>query len=323
MDFPFPGREPFSHRHDRPFPPVYSLPQVSASRLTSHARQRGRVGAAPGVSPPAPRPGPSTPPGPVLPLTPPSSVSLRQLQPIQSDDDSNAAQQSSELHEQIRPYTPVPTVDSVFNSMKNYLIPPQARCSLPFPPLFRIGNISLDRFEDFLCTHGECALLNHTKFDYEPSGGLITVCAPPTPYHDCSPSFLQTILSQLHRSGFNTPARQDTLQVTQISWRAPDGSDLVPDAAVTVLDEREEATAPPRLFPTMVVEVANSQLYEDAVKKVRRWFRASASRPAHQLHRKRPAHRRTVFHRGVPLPPHCPDVGHRLGLLHRGVSHAV
>lgn len=42
----------------------------------------------------------------------------------------------------------------------------------------------------------------------------------------------------------------------------------MPDAAVVVIDDE----APPRLWPTIVVEVANSQLYEDALAKVKRWF---------------------------------------------------
>lgn len=269
MNFPFPGRQPSRQLNHRPFAPRYSLPQLSSSRFTSHARKGGRVTATPGASSVA---GPSTPPGPVLLLTPPSS-SLRQLGPIASDD-FDIVQQLDETQELGQP--PSSSVDSVFTEIKHYLLPAKARRLMPCAPLFRIFNVALDTFEVFLSTHGECALLNHTKIEYDPSARLITVCAPPTPYHDCSPSFLQTVLSQLQQNGFDTPSRQETLQVTQISWRAPDGSYLVPDAAVTVLDEREDATAPPRLFPTIVVEVANSQLYDDAVKKVRRWFRASA-----------------------------------------------
>lgn len=240
----------------------------------SLAKKRGRVGTAPAPATPSfiAVAGPSTPPAAILPLTPPSSCSVRPLAPIASDDyDPNDPQTL------ILPSSPSLSVDSVFRNIEKYLLPARLRCS---PPLLRLPNIPLRTFEDFLSTHGETALLNHTKLEYEPSGGLITVCAPPTPYHDCSPSFLQSVLTQLGRTGFDTPARQDTLHVTQISWRAPDGSYLVPDAAITVLVEDDNAatttTAPPRLFPTIVVEVANSQLYDDAVKKARRWFRASA-----------------------------------------------
>lgn len=272
MEFPFSAREPFREFADTRFSPRCSLPQAtssSSSSITSHARKRGPVEATPR---PFSAAGPSTPTGPVLPLTPPSS-SLRKVETIPSDD-FDVAQQLDEPDELIQPLSP--SVHSVFTEIKYYLRPAKTRYLKSCPPLLRIPDVALDTFEDFLSTHGECALLNHTKIEYEPAARLITVCAPPTPYHDCSPSFLQAVLSQLHQTGFDTPSRQESLQVTQISWRAPDGSYLVPDAAVTVLDEREDATAPPRLFPTIVVEVANSQLYDDAVKKARRWFRASA-----------------------------------------------
>lgn len=220
---------------------------------------------------------PSTPPGAVLPLTPPSSCTVPEVERISSVDNASVTQQPVELHDLSLPCTPSPSVASVFNDIEHYLLPAKSRGALPCAPILRLDNITLATFEDFLSTHGEYPLFNHTKIEYQPSAGLITVCAPPTPYHDCSPPFLQAVLSQLARSGFDTPARQDTLQVTQISWRGSDGSYLVPDAAITVLDESEDATAPPpRLFPTIVVEVANSQQYDDAVKKARRWFRASA-----------------------------------------------
>lgn len=59
------------------------------------------------------------------------------------------------------------------------------------------------------------------------------------------------------------------LRVTRVSWRASDGSYLVPDAAVSVMG------AHPRLWPPLVVEVANTQTYESATAKVARWFIAS------------------------------------------------
>lgn len=46
---------------------------------------------------------------------------------------------------------------------------------------------------------------------------------------------------------------------------------MVPDAAVVVLP----LDAEPRLWPTIVVEVANSQSYDDVLAKVKRWFRNS------------------------------------------------
>lgn len=75
----------------------------------------------------------------------------------------------------------------------------------------------------------------------------------------------------MHSTSFDTPARLKTLQVTQISWEATNGSVLCPDAAVAVMSPEEES----RLWPTIVAEVANSQSYESALAKIRRWFRAS------------------------------------------------
>lgn len=46
---------------------------------------------------------------------------------------------------------------------------------------------------------------------------------------------------------------------------------MVPDAAVVVMP----LDGPPRLWPTIVVEVANSQGYDDVLAKVKRWFRNS------------------------------------------------
>lgn len=83
------------------------------------------------------------------------------------------------------------------------------------------------------------------------------------------PSFLQETLTSLRGTPFDTPARQRMLRVTQVSWRAPDGSYLVPDAAVSVMGSH------PRLWPPLVVEVANTLTYESATAKVARWFIAS------------------------------------------------
>lgn len=123
-------------------------------------------------------------------------------------------------------------------------------------------------FEQFLDDHGEAIREQHLKLEYIAASCQIIVYGPPAPYHDCTPVFLQKVLFGLRRTAFDTPSRQDTLAVREIPFRAPDGSFLEPDAAVVVLDD----DAPPRLWPTIVVEVANTQPYEDAVAKVKRWF---------------------------------------------------
>lgn len=56
--------------------------------------------------------------------------------------------------------------------------------------------------------------------------------------------------------------------VREIGFRTRGGSIMVPDAAVVVMPLDGE----PRLWPTIVVEVTNSQGYDDVLAKVKRWF---------------------------------------------------
>lgn len=136
--------------------------------------------------------------------------------------------------------------------------------------VLRHANITTVAFNNFLDVPILHTLMGRSKIESISSSSHIYIYAPPQPYHDCSPPFLRRVLQ---RTSFDTAARQDTLQVCQSSWRAPDGSYLVPDAAVAVLDI--ESDEPPRLWPTIVVEVARSKTYHTAVEKVTRWFRAS------------------------------------------------
>lgn len=140
-------------------------------------------------------------------------------------------------------------------------------------PFMLLNDVSITAFDDFLEAHAEASILKKINIEYLASAHQIIVCAPPKPYHDCSPPSLQRVLQSLQRSTFDTAARQNTLQVCQSARRAPNGSCLVPDAAVAVFDPTSTATQ--RLWPTIVVEVANSQSYENAVAKLLRWFKAS------------------------------------------------
>lgn len=123
-------------------------------------------------------------------------------------------------------------------------------------------------FESFLDEHGDAIRMEHIKLEYDGTSCRIIVYGPPIPYHDCTPVFLQKVLIGLQGTAFDTPARQDTLSVREIAFRSRDRSFIMPDAAVVVIDDE----APPRLWPTIVVEVANTQSYENAVGKIQRWF---------------------------------------------------
>lgn len=126
-------------------------------------------------------------------------------------------------------------------------------------------------FEEFLVLHGEADILKGIKLEYDSRSCHIIMSPPPTPYHDCTPFFLQSTLFSLRDTPFDTPARQRSLVVREIAFRTRGGSFMVPDSAVVVMPLDGE----PRLWPTIVVEVANSQDYGDVLAKVKRWFRNS------------------------------------------------
>lgn len=157
-----------------------------------------------------------------------------------------------------------PSPRAILDEMTKFLRP-----RTPHPPQLEIAHVSSTTFNDFLTRYAESPLLNHTKLDYDAPNHRIILCAPPTPYHDCMPSFLQETLTSLRGTPFDTAPRQRTLRVTQVSWRAPNGSYLVPDAAISVMGPQ------PRVWPSLVVEVANTQTYESATAKVARWFTMS------------------------------------------------
>lgn len=159
----------------------------------------------------------------------------------------------------------LPSPDTLFRTILHDL--PQCRGDSAMRPI-HIDLVSPAVFEQFLNDHGDAIRQQHLKLEYVASSCRIIVYGPPTPYHDCTPFFLQKVLFGLQGTAFDTPARQDTLAVREISFRSRDGSFLVPDAAVVVIDDE----APPRLWPTIVVEVANTQSYDDALAKINRWF---------------------------------------------------
>lgn len=162
-----------------------------------------------------------------------------------------------------------PSPDELFRTIIHHLRHRPGESAIEAPQaLIHIDLISRTVFETFLNDHGDAIRQQHLKLEYDAASSRIIVYGPPTPYHDCTPFFLQKVLFALQSTDFDTPARQDTLAVREISFRSRDGSFLVPDAAVVVIDDE----APPRLWPTIVVEVANTQSYEDAVEKVKRWF---------------------------------------------------
>lgn len=132
----------------------------------------------------------------------------------------------------------------------------------------RITDVTPANFEAFLTSHCYDDLLKGVDLEYDALAGQIIMCPPPAPYHDCTPVFLQSVLIGLRSTPFDTPARQRTLSVREIRFRSPNGSYMVPDAAVVVLSVEGDV----RVWPTIVVEVANTQAYDDVVDKVRRWF---------------------------------------------------
>ncbi|KAL0631924.1 hypothetical protein Q9L58_009209 [Maublancomyces gigas] len=83
--------------------------------------------------------------------------------------------------------------------------------------------------------------------------------------------FLQRVLNRLISTPFDTPKRQRSLTIRWLAYRSRDRSYMVPDTAVAIAPR--DGTV--RLWPTIVVEVANSQSYEYVLAKVKRWFRKS------------------------------------------------
>lgn len=126
-------------------------------------------------------------------------------------------------------------------------------------------------FDAFLAHDRDAPILKRIKLEYDARSCRITMCPPPLPYHDCTPYFLQSALFAMRGTGFDTPARQRSLVVREVAFRSSDGSYMVPDAAVVVTP----VGSPARVWPTIVVEVANTQGYEAAVAKVKRWFAKS------------------------------------------------
>lgn len=163
-----------------------------------------------------------------------------------------------------------PSADSIFHQLSNHVL--QHRNAHHYDRhQIQIPHVSLSNFEAFLALHGEANILKGIKLEYDSYSGHIIMCPPPTPYHDCTPYFLQSTLFALRGTPFDTPSRQRSLTVREIGFRTRDGSFMVPDAAVVVMPLDGE----PRLWPTIVVEVANSQSYDDVLAKVKRWFRNS------------------------------------------------
>lgn len=119
--------------------------------------------------------------------------------------------------------------------------------------------------------HGESPNLKGIKLEYDSASLRIIMYPPPAAYHECTPVFLQSVLIGLRNTTFDTPERQRSLGIRAIGYRSRDGSYMVPDAAVAVMPRGGS----PRLWPTIVVEVANSQSYESVLAKVTRWFRKS------------------------------------------------
>lgn len=135
----------------------------------------------------------------------------------------------------------------------------------------QIHNVSPANFDAFLILHGESPNLKGIKLEYDSRSLRIIMYPPPAAYHECTPVFLQSVLIGLRNTPFDTPERQRSLGIRAIGYRSRDGSYMVPDAAVAVMPRGGS----PRLWPTIVVEVANSQSYESVLAKVTRWFRKS------------------------------------------------
>lgn len=161
-----------------------------------------------------------------------------------------------------------PTPDSIFRELSYHILQHVVTERPEHRPLDLLY-VSATDFESFLTHHGKAAILGGIKLEYDARARRIIMCPPPARYHDCTPDFLRSVITGLQTNpSFDTPARQQSLSVRETAFRSRDGSYLVPDAAVVVWPTDGE----PREWPTIVVEVANSQGYEDVVAKVKRWF---------------------------------------------------
>lgn len=221
--------------------------RAPASRLPSKmTAPSSAISTTPSPPPPETRlPGHATPPAPYLPPSPPPS-SLAQK------------------HEQsVIP----PSGKSIFHQLSHHLRKHRFALHSEHHPI-HIPNVSPANFEAFLKAHSHDAILKGIDLEYDSLAGQIIMCPPPAPYHDCMPVFLQDVLVGLRNTAFDTPARQRTLSVREIRFRSQSGSYMVPDAAVVVMSRDGDV----RVWPTIVVEVANSQEYDNVLKKARRWF---------------------------------------------------
>lgn len=156
---------------------------------------------------------------------------------------------------------------SIFHELSHHLRKHRFALHGEYHPI-HIANVSPANFEAFLTAHCHDDLLKGIDLEYDSFAGEIIMCPPPAPYHDCMPVFLQDVLVGLRSTSFDTPARQRTLSVREIRFRSPSGSYMVPDAAVVVMSRDGDV----RVWPTIVVEVANSQEYDSVLQKARRWF---------------------------------------------------
>lgn len=163
-----------------------------------------------------------------------------------------------------------PTPHSIFNEISQHVLE-HRNILRPLDVPIHIHNVSPSVFDVFLANDRDAPILKRIKLEYDARSCRITVCPPPLPYHDCTPYFLQSALFALRGTHFDTPVRQRSLVVREVAFRSSDGSYMVPDAAVVVTP----VGAPARIWPTIVVEVANTQGYEDALAKVKRWFTRS------------------------------------------------
>lgn len=160
-----------------------------------------------------------------------------------------------------------PSDKSIFHQLSHHLHKHRSALHTEYHPIC-IANVSPTNFEAFLTSHCHDEILKGIDLEYDSLAGQIIMCPPPAPYHDCMPVFLQDVLLRLRNTPFDTPARQRTLSVREIRFRSPSGSYMVPDAAVVVMSRAGDV----RVWPTIMVEVANSQGYDNALQKARRWF---------------------------------------------------
>lgn len=163
-----------------------------------------------------------------------------------------------------------PNPSSIFHQLSNHVLQ-QRKALRPHNSQLEIHHVTPTNFQAFLDQDREAPILKRIKLEYDASSSRIIMCPPPLPYHDCTPYFLQSALFALRSTPFDTPARQRSLVVREVAFQSSDGSYLVPDAAVVVTP----LGAPARIWPTIVVEVANTQLYANARAKVKRWFTKS------------------------------------------------